>query len=365
MMRVVAKLSGAAVLLSVASPLVGAGRPVEAAGAPPAFIATAAADGGRFSMTVPNAPGTNTPIDGGGPSAQATVSSVGVSQAFASLPYPGDLPVRLPGLLAGVGVAGVPAYPLYAETDHPTAPEASVTAPGYSLRATSSEDRSAAEAAGEAPDGNPASYRSSAGVGPAGDGSIVAAADALARNLRIGDLVIGEAVSTAKVRLGADAAVERNASFELTGASIAGTAVSVGPGGVTLAGTGSPLPKDNPLFEGLAEQGISIEYIEPLQTPHGVVAGGVRVTVTGVAPDGTRGTGAMILGRATASIEAAALGGPPAVGVDLGSSETGPTDTAAVGTGPVIPDAGPVVPAGSSSPAPGVGPVTGPVTGLG
>ena len=174
MAGVIIRLLGAVLVASAAAGLPTARDRAEAAEpqageSQAAFTATAAADGARFAMTVPNAPGTNTPIDGGGPSAQATVSSIGASQAFASLPYPGDLPVRLPGLLAGVGVPGVPQYPFYAASDHPTAPDASLEAPGYSLRAASREDRSSAEAAGQAPDGNPASYRAGAAVGPAGD----------------------------------------------------------------------------------------------------------------------------------------------------------------------------------------------------
>jgi hypothetical protein len=311
-------------LASAAAPLPINGRRAGAAETSPAFAGIAAADGARFSMTVPNAPGTSTPIDGGGPSAQATVSSLGVSQAFASLPYPGDLPVRLPGLLAGVGIAGVPQYPFYASSDHPTAPDARLEAPGYLLKAASSEDRSAAEAAGQAPDGQPASYRSEAAVGPEGGGAIVAAASSVARNLRIGDLVIGEAVTRAEARLAGGGAVEREASFRLTGVLIAGTAVGIGPEGVTVGGTTSPLPGDNPLLAALAEQGIGIEYVKPLETAHGVVAGGVRITVAGTAPDGTRGTIAMTLGRATASVETAAGSRPsPTVGVEIGP-DTGP-----------------------------------------
>jgi hypothetical protein len=309
----------AAVVVATAALQVAIRRvPAEATEAPPAFSATAAADGVRLSMTVPNAPGTNTPIDGGGPSAQATVSSLGASSAFASLPYPGDLPVRLPGLLAGVGVAGVPQYPFYAASDHPTAPDAKLEAPGYLLQATSREDRSSAEAAGQGPEGSPVSYRSTADVAPAGDGAIVAAAGSLARNLRIGDLVIGEAVSQARVRLSGPGGVERSASFELTGVSIAGTQVSMGAGGVTVSGTQTPLPDDHGLLKGLEEQGIGVAYLAPLDTASGVVAGGVRITVSGTAPDGTRGTIALTLGRATAAIETGAGAAPTLpVGVDV------------------------------------------------
>lgn len=313
-------------------------EPAQATGAAPAFSATAAADGARFSMMVPNAPGTSTPIDGGGPSAQASVSSLGASQAFASLPYPGDLPVRLPGLLAGVGVAGVPQYPFYAASDHPTAPDSRLEAPGYLLRATSREDRSAAEAAGQGPEGSPISYRSAASVGPEGDGALVAAAGSLARNLRIGDLVIGEAVSSARVRLASGGQVERSASFELTGVSIAGTAVTIGERGVTISGTSTPVPDDHGLLAALAQRGIGVAYLAPLETAHGIVAGGLRITVTGTAPDGTQGTGVMTLGRAAASVETGAgsvVTSPPPVGVEIEPPPASPAPS-----GPSTPSGG-------------------------
>jgi hypothetical protein len=336
--------------------------PAQATEEPPAFGALAAADGARLSMTVPNAPGTNTPIDGGGPSAQAAVSSLGASSAFASLPYPGDLPVRLPGLLAGVGVAGVPQYPFYAASDHPTAPDAKLEAPGYLLQATSREDRSSAEAAAQGPEGSPASYRSTAQVAPAGDGAIVAASSSLARNLRIGDLVIGEAASQAQVRLSGRGEVERSATFELTGVSIAGTQVSMGAGGVTVSGTETPLPDDHGLLKALEEQGIGVAYLAPLDTAHGIVSGGLRIAVSGTAPDGTRGTTALTLGRATASIETGVGVAPTLpVGVDGDPAPNpglpaGPSEGLSGGgaeSGPAAATGGPAV----TSPTPGSRPV--------
>jgi hypothetical protein len=69
--------------------------------------------------------------------AQATLDSLGTSQAFASLPYPGGTVVGLPGLIAGVtgGKVALPAYPAYAYSDDPTTPYARREVAGYSLRA--------------------------------------------------------------------------------------------------------------------------------------------------------------------------------------------------------------------------------------
>ena len=150
--------------------------------------------------------------------------------------------------------------------------------------------------------------------------------------------MIGEAVSRAEARLTATGTVERTASFSLTGISVAGVVVSLGPGGFTLPGTALPLPDGDRVLGPLAEQGIGISYVEPLETAHGVVAGGLRITLSGTAPDGTRGTWTMTLGRALASVETAAGGRPsPEIGVDLGT-DTEETPPAAVGES--APDSG-------------------------
>src|SRR5581483_8310071 len=73
------------------------------------FEAIAAADGVRFTWTVPNFAPVDDIIDGGGPSAQTRFDSLGVSTAFASSPYPGETFVSLPGLVAGF--TGLPALP--------------------------------------------------------------------------------------------------------------------------------------------------------------------------------------------------------------------------------------------------------------
>ena len=45
------------------------------------FTATASADGTRMTVTIRNAPLTDSPVDGGGPTAQAQLDSAGTSLA--------------------------------------------------------------------------------------------------------------------------------------------------------------------------------------------------------------------------------------------------------------------------------------------
>ena len=90
------------------------------------FEAIAAADGLRIELTTPSLLVSNL-FDGGVPVAQATANGSGQSRAFAAVPYPGDTPLTLPGLLLPIlGLPSLPAYPLIATSSHSVQPESSV-----------------------------------------------------------------------------------------------------------------------------------------------------------------------------------------------------------------------------------------------
>src|SRR5438445_6738615 len=83
------------------------------ASAESSFNGVAGADGVRLTVFNATAPVAQTPVDGGGPTAQASLDSLGSSKAFASYPYPGDILIAVPGLLAGLtGLPAPPGYPL-------------------------------------------------------------------------------------------------------------------------------------------------------------------------------------------------------------------------------------------------------------
>jgi hypothetical protein len=75
-------------------------------------------------------------IDAGGSVAQASLSSLGVSTAFASDPYPSESFVLAPGLIAGLTSgatsAVIPPYPLIASSNFPAIPEKVVQADRWS-----------------------------------------------------------------------------------------------------------------------------------------------------------------------------------------------------------------------------------------
>src|SRR5438094_180719 len=99
----------------------------------PPFSGSAAAGGVRATLAVPEAPVTNTPVDGGGPTAQVQVDSLGTSTGYAAFPDPGQLVVSIPGLAVGLlsgGPGGVPIpspppYPFAVSSDPTSNPEAS------------------------------------------------------------------------------------------------------------------------------------------------------------------------------------------------------------------------------------------------
>lgn len=307
------------------------------AGASLSFTAVAAADGLRLTMSSPGSPGTDTPLDGGGPSAQAVVASTGTSQAFASLPYPGEVAVTLPGLLAAVGVAGVPDYPFYRATDFPTRPDADLNGPGYRLTAASREQESKAAAAAGSADPAVALFDARATVSGIGD-HVRATATSAASSLQIGDLVIGKAASRAEVLVTADGRRERSADFVVTGMAISGTAIVVGPDGLHLAGTHQPRPDSSALTTLLAQHHLELVYLAQEETPDGILSGGLRITTGGEVP-GMNGTLRVTLGRAAASVQAGS--DPPADAVsDVRNTTGSPSGVGAPGGPPPV---GPIV----------------------
>ncbi|HEV7863810.1 MAG TPA: hypothetical protein VGR20_13955, partial [Acidimicrobiia bacterium] len=312
------------------------------AGASLSFTATAIGDGLRLTMTVPNGPGTDQPIDGGGPTAQALVSSSGASKAFASFPYPGEIAVTTPGLLAAVGVPGVPQYPAYQGSDYPSVPNGHFEAPGYRLDASSEASGSKGEAAAGAPDGRGGSVRSAAAVVPQADGSVVATGEFVASNLHAGDVVVGEGASRASVAYGDDGVPRRSSQFTVTGLSVGGVLVALGPEGLSLGDHHSAIPAASSVLTPLGGSGVKLEYLQPEETEHGIISAGLRITLPG-SPATGGGALTVVLGRASAAVNGVALSADAATGAAPDVPVMSPEDSS---TAPAAP--------GGSDPAPAV-----------
>lgn len=281
-----------------------------------AFTATAAADGTRMTVTIRNAPLADSPVDGGGPSAQAQLSSSGTSTAFASAPYPGDTAINLPGTAAGFGIPGVPSYPLYIQTTYPLSPKGSVNQGPYHLAANSDSQQSQGDALiGTDSNGASAATHSTASTAVADDGSVTATAKAISQALAVGALRLGSVTSTASLHLKTDGSLDRTTSLDITGLTIGGVSVGFGPNGFTVAGTNVPFPNSDQLSSLLAAQKTAISYIQPVKTDHGEVAPALQITTVQNVPGQNPANIVLTVGRASASIEGVAIpkDTPPAV----------------------------------------------------
>lgn len=306
--------------------------PLAPAAADSDFTATAGAIAVETTMEANGAPVTNTPVDGGGPIAQAAFDSVGNSQAFASHPYPGDAVVSAPGTVAGVsgGQITPPEYPLYAASSHPLRPDATVGQPPLSLEAHSTADASRASAgSGLANDsGRVGRVAAEASAGRIADG-VRSASSSTVEGFVAGPLRIASAVSSASAVLKPGGDVERQARFSASGINVGDTAVTLTEKGLSVAGTPVGAVDATPIAPVLAQAGITVTYLAPVETATGAISAGVEVRWTRDVPGAiTPLTVRYVLGRAAARITGAASGGTPPI--DLSAP-------AASGDGPLTP----------------------------
>jgi len=319
--------------------VVAGGTPATAEGG--AFTATAAADGTRMTVTIQNAPLTNSPVDGGGPSAQAQLDSSGTSTAFASAPYPGDTAISLPGTAAGFGIPGVPSYPFFIQSSYPLSPQGSVNQGPYHLTTKSDPQQSQGDAlVGTDSNGASAAMHSTASTAVADDGSVTATAKAISQALTVGALRLGSVTSTAALHLKTDGTLERTTSLDITGVSVGGVSVGFGPNGFTVAGTSVPFPNGDQLTSLLAAQRTAISYIQPVKTDHGEVAPALQITTVQSVPGQSPANIVLTVGRASASIEGVAVPkeeAPASAGIGIMTAPpTGDVGTSApAGTAPV------------------------------
>jgi hypothetical protein len=301
----------------------------------------AAADGVRITWSVPNFAVVDSPIDGGGPSAQARLDSLGQSGGFASLPYPGDAFVGLPGLLAGfTGLPAAPDYPLYVSSSHPTVPDKRYEAPGISLSAHSDAGSSVASAAGgQGGDAMILHPTSRADTTRAGDGGLTAVAASAVDAFTVGPLRLKGLASTAKIVRTADGRQEITSSLTAASVAVGEMVAQITEQGLVVAGTATPIGAD-PVTEALAKAGIQVAMNKAVKSEAGVVAPSLSVTFTQYSEQIQRQvTIRYVLGAASASLIAGAppvLSAPEIVGP--GETTVGPADGAFPGTEQSSPD---------------------------
>ena len=242
----------------------GAGAVQSGPGPDRTYAASAEAEGLRVTFEAPQFLVVSTLFDAANPISQATLESTGVSRAFASAPYPGDLVVTAPGTLAAFGGPSLPvAYPFYVAASQPETPKASLADPAgaYSLAATADPAVSTAAGRVSAPKGPV--VHTEARTEQAADGTVRAVASSVVEGLVAGDgaLTIGKVTSTVETvsRPGA-AQPEVTRKFEITGARVGDTAVEITPDGVKLPGGALPVGSAAaPVQEALAKAGLDVK----------------------------------------------------------------------------------------------------------
>lgn len=320
---------GAAGLLAAVAG-VAAISPTGPAGASVNFAAVATADAVRVTVIVPNAPATSSIVDTGIISAQAVVTSAGTSRAYGSNPYPGENAVTLPGTLAGFGVAGVPAYPLYAESMHPGTPKTEIGQGPFHLAAASTATSSEGVAtSGVKGDQNALLASALTSVRQEDDGSVTSKAESTIQGFVAGPLKIASIISSAQTRLpSTGGALEKKSSLELTGISVNDVAVQLTEKGLVAKDQTVPLDA-KALEEALAQAHVKLTYLAPEELPHGIVGAGLRVATQFTIPGNAPSDVMWQFGRALTVIDGAAgeslLPGVGEVGVtDPGSFEGPP-----------------------------------------
>jgi hypothetical protein len=317
------------------------------------FAATASAAGVRFTVTAQNAPLTSTPIDVGGPVAQAQLDSLGTSAAFASFPYPGDVVVSLPGTAAGFtkGAANLPQYPFYVGSSYPLAPKASTARGPYSLEASSQPDGSTANADAGLSGGSVAvtSLSTSASVVHRTDGSVVARALSTTSPFAVGALHLGTVTSEATTTVKPDGSTVRASHLDITSITAAGLSIALTDKGFTILGTTVPVPSLDALNTILAPQHIKVTYVAARPTDHGVISAALQITDVQTFPDVGASSVTYVLGQDAATIQGALV---PSAGAPIPVVSGTPVDASAIPPNAIAVPVTPVVPV-PAAPTPG------------
>ncbi|GAA0603430.1 hypothetical protein GCM10009547_01250 [Sporichthya brevicatena] len=314
----------------------------------PAFNAAAAATGVQITETLPGFIGTSTPFDGGGPTAQAVLSSFEGGRGYATFPDPGGFLPTLPGLGAGLfsaGAAGlppipvpfeVPAYPLAVTTNSST-PEQEIGAGPYKL--TSSTDSTSSESfasAGFQPAGlgNVALVTSRAAVNKQLDGSVVSTSTVVIQGLAVGPISFGEIRSVASQKLDPSGLVTPSSSMEMSGVKIGGLPVGLTDRGFTGTPGQGPQQINEAFAAFMAGTGHQVTVVAAQKTPTSITAPTIQITGPLELPGVTTGPGTYTinLGLATASLQGTQPTGAGSGDAGAGAVPVGVDGSAAPGS---------------------------------
>ncbi|HUR72912.1 MAG TPA: hypothetical protein VMZ00_01475, partial [Sporichthya sp.] len=326
------------------------------------FKGQASADGIRATVAVKDYLIVEDFLDGGGPTAQAGLDSLGESTAFSSLPYPGATGVAFPGLVSTLSGKSVPSYPFYVSSQNPSNPEVTVRQPGYLMHAESTADRSAAqtEAGATTTNGEEFGSFSTASVEFLG-GTVTSLGEARSR-LAVGAFELNGSFSRAVVSVAPGGKVTKTSSFEASAIHLGTLVIGVTDKGLVAGPQGAPLDPARQISQAITESGVTVKFLPAVETADSVLSSGLEISMERAIPNvgSAKGVVSYIVGRTFAQADAAGF----TAGAGTGTPATG-VDAAAVPPAAVLPTIGAdaaslpgvVAPGSAVGTAPGAAPV--------
>jgi hypothetical protein len=221
-----------------------------------------------------------------------------------------------------------PNYPFYVQSDASSAPEQQVGSGPLALSAFSEQGSSKAQATTgfqTGVSGNAALVVSSASLGPASVGAVIAKATTDFQGLTVGPLTLGEVKSVATESMDSSGAVTPSTELSIAGLRIGGVPVELTPQGFVAGGPTYPVPLNSSLASLLKSSGITMQFVAAQTFPDRVVAPALRLTMPFAMPfripnvGQFSGTLTAIIGSATAQLSGAAPA-EAGTGADLGGS---------------------------------------------
>ena len=324
------------------------------------LIGGGAADGLRVIVDIPGFLVVER-VEVGAPTAQASIDTEGNSNAFAGLPYPGDVVANIgsvPSVLFATSIPFTP--PGYVTAVSPVTPRVATSDPSgtYELLATAEPDDAHGKAAldpGSAAIASGARAESHATID--GEGGMTVVSESVASGIDIGGVLRIASIrstSTTTYAAGDDEPVTEN-DFVIDGFTVLGVGVSLTADGLELAGQTIPLPLGDlveTLSAALEQAGISLRLIEEVPTTGGGASRALEIKVSQTIPiDGNpQGTVTYRIGGASSFIAVAPAFGSaaapaaagPAATLDAGLAGTGSPDLGLPST-PVSPGVVPTI----------------------
>lgn len=253
----------------------------------PFLIGGGSADGVRVALDIPGFLVVET-VEVSAPSAQVSLDSGGNVNAFAGLPYPGEVAANVGSVLSVLlGISFPVTPPGYVHADAASGSNKTMDPTGtYELSAVAEPARAVGLASLDPGRGSISSgIRAESTITYGEDGSMRVHSESVMSGLDLGGIVRIASIrahSTTIFEPGADAP-ESDTDFAIEAIKIAGVTVGIGPDGLRLAGTTIPLPLGDlqkTLNGLLAGAGVEIKTFDSVEFEGGARSKGIEISIT-------------------------------------------------------------------------------------